>query len=64
MMIPWHFEINESEVARQMLKRKRNLQEQLKDEQTKRVKHEVEVRKLKRTTRQQSLALVRIKSGH
>lgn len=48
---------------KQMLKRKHDMEKQLNDEQTKRIKLEGEVRKLNHTSRQQSLALVRIKSG-
>lgn len=48
---------------KQMLKRKHDMEKQLNDEQTKRIKLDSEVRKLNHTSRQQSLALVRIKSG-
>ncbi len=59
----WHFKISESEVTRQMLKRKCDMQTQLNDERTKRIKLKCEVRKLQHTARQQSPSLVRIKCG-
>lgn len=41
---------------KQMLKRKHDMEKQLNDEQTKRIKLDGEVRKLNHTSRQQSLA--------
>ena len=47
----WNFTVNEAEVSRQLLKRKRQVEVQLEQQVTKRRKLEKEVNELKRTTR-------------
>ena len=60
----WNFEVNEIEVNRQLLHRKRNIEAQLDEECTKRRKLQSEVGMLQRTTKQQAKTILRIKTGH
>lgn len=59
----WSFTVNETEVSRQSLKRKHQVQVQLQRQTIKRRKLEKEVNELKRTNKKQAKAIVRLKTG-
>ena len=59
----WSFTVNETEVSRQLLKRKHQVQVQLQQQTIKRRKLEKEVNELKRTNKKQAKAIVRLKTG-
>ncbi len=60
----WKFEVLETEVNLQVLKRKRNAETQLNTELTKRRRLEKEVKKLEKTTKEQSKAIAQLRTGH
>ena len=61
----WNFVVNEVEVQRQLLKRKRLIEEQIEKESTKRRKLENEVKVLQKTTttKKQAKVIARLKTG-
>ena len=59
----WDLEVNEGEVNRQLLKRKRVVETQLDEELSKRKKMEVEVKALRKTSKNQAKVISRLKTG-
>lgn len=58
----WNFEVNEVEVNRQLLKRKRVVERHLNDEVVKRKKIEAEVKSLRKTTKKQAKVISHLKT--
>ena len=59
----WNFEVSDVEVNRQLLKRKRCVETQIKEETEKRRKLESEVKILQRTTKKQAKMITRLSTG-
>ena len=59
----WNFVVNEVEVQRQLLKRKRSIEEQIEKESTKRRKLENEVKVLRKTAKKQAKVIARLRTG-
>ena len=59
----WNFEVSDVEVNRQLLKRKRCIETQIKEETEKRRKLESEVKTLQRMTKEQAKMIARLSTG-